>query len=158
MQVYSSIDPNSPAGERILKLIRWMLNGFIILGVIFLIVAIVTLVLGVKNRGDYTQTQGTITGFSSGGYPVVEYSVNGEKYTFVSNSTSSTLRQGQSYKMMYKTANPAEGRSAGGYYVLPIVFGGLALGFIGIPLLIRLLMKKFDGEPTETEENPPMKL
>ena len=141
MAYYKSVDPNSRAG-------KWMLRGFIIFGVIALAVALISLAVLMKNRGDYEKIDGTILGFDSSGHPVVEYEVDGEAYSFVSNTSSSTYRKGDSLSVLYKTADPADGKSAGGYYVLPIVLGGLGVGFTGIPLLIRAFTKK----PKEEEE------
>ena len=134
MRMYYNVDPNGKGG-------KWLLNGFIIFGVIALIGAALSLAVLLKNRGDYEKIDGTILGFDSSGHPVVEYEVDGETYSFVSNTSSSTYRKGDSLSVLYKTADPADGKSAGCYYVLPIVLGGLGLGFSGVPLLIKAFTK-----------------
>jgi hypothetical protein len=158
MQVYSSIDPNSPAGERFLKLIRWMLNGFIILGVIFLALALVFLGKTLATRGEYAETEGTIVGFNSSGHPTVEYTVDGQTYRFVSNVTSSTLKEGQSYRVQYPISDPANGRARIGSYVLPIVFGALGVGFTVIPWVVKKFTVDLFDKIAEEKEQQPMQL
>ena len=137
MQVYSAVDPNSETGDRLLKLIRWMLKGFIIFGLICLAVALVFLGKTLATRGDYAETTGTIVGFNSSGNPTVEYEVDGQTYRFVSNVTSSSLREGQSYRVQYPINDPASGCSSTGRFVLPIVFGALGLGFTVVPWVVK---------------------
>lgn len=158
MQVYSSIDPNSEAGERFLKLIRWMLRGMIILGVIFLAVALVSLGKTLVTRGDFVETEGTITGFNSSGFPTVEYTVDGQTYRFVSNSTSSSLREGQPYRVQYPLNDPASGRSFTGRYVLPIVFGALGVGFTVIPWVVKKFTVDLLDKLSEEKEEQPVQL
>lgn len=132
---YKSVDPNSRLG-------KGMLRGFIIFGVIALIGALISLVLLTKNRGNYQEIDGTIVGFNSEGNPVVEYTVGGQTHRLLSNVSSSSYHTGQTLPVLYKTDAPEQARAAGGYYVLPIVLGGLGVGFAGIPLLIMAVTKK----------------
>ena len=156
MQIYSAIDPNSKAGERFLKLIRWMLRGFIAFGSICLIVAAVTLAAALNERINSVETEGTITGFNSSGFPTVEYEADGQTYRFVSNVTSSSLREGQSYKVQFPISDPADGRSVTGRYVLPIVFGALGVGFTVIPWVVKkFTVDQLDKLAEEKEEQLP---
>ena len=155
MQVYSSVDPNSPAGERFLKGIRWMLRGFIVFGSICLLVAAVTLAAALNERIGSVETEGTIIGFNAQGHPTVEYEADGQTYRFVSDTTSSTLREGQPYRVQYSPGDPADGRSVAGRYVLPIVFGALGLGFTVIPWMVKkFTVDLFDKIAEEKEEQP----
>ena len=155
MQVYSAVDPNSETGDRLLKLIRWMLKGFIIFGLVCLAVALVFLGKTLATRGDYAETTGTIVGFNSSGNPTVEYTVDSRTYRFVSNVTSSSLREGQPYRVLYPLNDPASGRSFTGRYVLPIVFGALGLGFTVVPWVVKkFTVDLFDKLSEEQEEQP----
>ena len=158
MQVYSSVDPNSETGERVWKLVRWMLNGFILLGVIFLAVALVFLGKTLVTRNDFVETEGTIVGFNSSGHPTVEYTVDGQTYRFVSNTTSSTLREGQSYRVQYPISDPSQGRSYTGSYVIPIVFGALGVGFTVIPLIVKKVFTVVLDRLAEEQEQQPATL
>ena len=158
MQVYSSIDPNSEAGERFLKLIRRMLWGFIIFGLICLAVALIFLGKTLVTRGDFVETEGTITGFNSSGFPTVEYEVDGQTYRFVSNATSSSLREGQPYRVQYPLNDPASGRSVTGSYVIPIVFGALGVGFTVIPWVVKKFTVDLLEKLAEEQEDQPAKL
>ncbi len=158
MEVYSPIDPNSPAGERFLKLIRWMLKGFILFGLVCLAVALVFLGKTLATRGNYAETEGTIVGFNSGGFPTVAYTVDGQTYRFVSNSTSSSLREGQPYKVRYPIAAPSQGRSVIGSYVIPIVFGALGVGFTLIPWIVKKFTVDLIEKRSEEKEEQPAKL
>ena len=158
MQIYSSIDPNSEAGERFLKLIRWMLKGFILLGVVFLALALVFLGKTLATRGNYAETEGTIVGFNSSGHPTVEYTVDGQTYRFVSNVTSASLKEGQPYRVQYPISDPANGRAFMGSYVLPIVFGALGLGFTVIPWVVKKCTVDLLEKLSEEKEEQPAKL
>ena len=158
MQVYSSIDPNSEAGDRFLKLIRRMLWGFIIFGLICLAVALVFLGKALVTRGNYAETEGTIVGFNSSGFPTVEYEVDGQTYRFVSNATSSSLREGQSYRVQYRIADPADARSPVSAYILPIVFGALGVGFTLIPWIVKKFTVDLIEKRSEEKEEQPAKL
>ena len=158
MQVYSAVDPNSEAGERFLKLIRWMLRIFIAFGSICLIVAAVTLAAALNERIGSVETEGTITGFNSSGFPTVEYEADGQTYRFVSNVTSSSLREGQSYKVQYPLSDPANGRAVSGRYVLPIVFGALGVGFTVIPWVVKKFTVYMIEKLAEEKEEQPVQL
>ena len=155
MQVYSAVDPNSETGDRLLKLIRWMLKGFIIFGLICLAVALVFLGKTLATRGNFAETTGTIVGFNSSGNPTVEYEVEGTTYRFVSNATSTSLREGQSYKVQYSPDDPADGRSPMSAFVLPIVFGALGVGFTVIPWAVKkFTVDQLDKFAEEKAEQP----
>ena len=139
---YKSVDPNSRLG-------KWMLNGFIIFGVIALIGALISLAVLVKERGDYETTDGTIVGFDNSGHPVVEYTVDGQTHRLISNVSSSSYYEGKTLPVMYRTSAPEIASVSGGYYVLPIVLGGLGVGFAGIPLLIKAFTKKAKEQEEE---------
>ena len=158
MQVYTAFDPNSEAGERFLKLIRWMLRGFILLGLVFLAVALVFLGKALVTRTDFAETEGTITGFSADGFPTVEYEVEGQTYRFDSNATSSSLREGQSYKVQYRIADPADARSPVSAYILPIVFGALGVGFTVIPWVVKKFTVDLIEKIEEEQEQQPVRL
>ena len=158
MQVYSAVDPNSETGDRLLKLIRWMLKGFIIFGLVCLAVALVFLGKTLATRGDFAETTGTIVGFNSSGNPTVEYEVDGQTYRFVSNVTSSSLKEGQPYKVQYPINDPASGRSSMGRYVLPIVFGALGVGFTVIPWVVKKFTVDLFEKLSEEKEEQPAKL
>lgn len=159
MQVSYTVDPNSDMGRSLKRLIKWMLNGMIVLGVIFLIVAAVTLAAKLSGGRDLIETQGTIIGFTASGAPTVEYAADGETYRFVSNVSSSAYRQGQAFAVQYPASDPAGGRAAAGRFVLPIVFGALGAGFTLIPLLLRwVLGKAFARSEENREENAPVRL
>ena len=155
MEVYSSVDPNNPAGERFLKIIRWMLRGFMAFGAICLIVAAVTLAAALNDRIGSVETEGTIVGFNASGFPTVEYEVEGTTYRFVSNATSSSLKEGQSYKVQYSPDDPADGRSPMSAFVLPIVFGALGVGFTVIPWAVKkFTVDQLDKFAEEKAEQP----
>ena len=139
---YKSVDPNSNLG-------KWMLRIFIIIGVIALIGALISLVMLVKERGDYEKTDGTIVGFNSEGNPVVEYTVDGQTHRMLSNVSSSSYYEGKTLPVLYKTAAPENAKAADGYYVMPIVLGGLGVCFTGIPLLIKAFTKKAKEQEEE---------
>ena len=159
MQVRCNVDPNSDAGRSLLKIVRWMLNGMIALGVIFIAVAAVTLCTTLTRGKDLVETQGTIVGFTASGAPTVEYEVGGETYRFISNVSGSAFRQGQAFAVQYPASDPAGGVAASGRFILPIVFGALGAGFTLIPLLLkRVFGKVFGPSREEAEENPPARL
>ena len=158
MQVYSAIDPNSEAGGRFLTIIRRMLRIFIAFGAICLIVAAVTLAAALNERIGSVETEGTIVGFNSSGYPTVEYEVDGQTYRFVSDVTSSSLREGQSYKVQYSPDDPVDGRSPIGSYVLPIVFGALGVGFTVIPWVVKKFTVDLIEKRSEEQEQQPVRL
>lgn len=158
MQVYSAFDPNSETGERFLNVIRWMLRGFIILGVLFLAVALIFLGKTLVTRGDYADTEGTITGFSASGFPTVEYEVEGKTYRFVSDTTSSSLREGQTYKLQYRIADPADARSPVHAYIIPIVFGALGVGFTVIPWVVKKFTVDLIEKLAEEKAEQPVQL
>ena len=158
MQVYSAFDPNSETGERVLNAIRWMLRGFIILGLVFLAVALVFLGKTLATRGDFAETEGTITGFNSSGFPTVEYEVDGKTYRFVSDTTSSSLREGQSCKVQYRVADPADARSPMRAYIVPIVFGALGVGFTVIPWVVKKFTVDLIEKLAEEQEEQPVQL
>ena len=158
MQVYSAVDPNSETGERILKIIRWMLRGFMAFGAICLSVAAVTLAAALNDRIGSVETEGTIVGFNASGFPTVEYEVDGTTYRFVSNVTSSSMREGQSYRVRYPQDDPADGHSVAGSYVLPIVFGALGVGFTVIPWVVKKFTVDLIDKVAEEKEEQPVQL
>ena len=158
MQVYSAVDPNSETGERFLKGIRRMLKGFIILGLVFLAVALVFLGKALVTRTSFAETEGTIVGFSSSGFPTVEYEAEGQTYRFVSNATSSSLREGQSYRVQYRIADPADARSPVTAYLIPIIFGALGLGFTVIPWIVKKFTVDLIEKLSEEQEQQPVQL
>lgn len=137
LQEADHVDPDSETDDRLLKGLRRMLKGFIIFGLICLAVALVFLGRALATRGDFAETEGTIVGFNSSGHPTVEYEVEEKTYRFVSNTTSSSLREGQPYKVQYPINDPASGRSSTGRFILPIVFGALGVGFTVIPWVVK---------------------
>lgn len=142
MAEYYNIDPNSDAGKSLMKIIKWMLNGMIALGVIFIVVAAVTLFTALSRGKDLVETQGTIVGFTASGAPTVEYEVDGETYRFVSNVSSTAFRQGQAFNVQYPASDPASGHAASGRFVAPIVFGALGAAFTLLPLLLKWIFGK----------------
>lgn len=142
MAEYYNIDPNSDAGKSLMKIIKWMLNGMIALGIIFIVVAAVTLFTALSRGKDLVETQGTIVGFTASGAPTVEYEVDGETYRFVSNVSSTAFRQGQAFNVQYPASDPAGGRAASGRFVVPIVFGALGAAFTLLPLLLKWIFGK----------------
>ena len=151
-------DRSNEEDDLFLVIIRWMLRGFIILGVICLAVALIFLGKMIATRGDYVKTEGTIVEINASGYPTVEYAVNGQTYRFVSNATSSSLREGQSYKVQYPLVDPSAGRSVTGSYVLPIVFGALGVGFTVIPWVVKKFTVDLIEKLAEEKEEQPAKL
>ena len=80
MQVNSTIDPNSEAGDRFLNVIRRMLKGFIIFGLICLAVALVFLGKTLVTRGDFAEyILPIVFGALGVGFTVVPWVV--KKYT-----------------------------------------------------------------------------
>lgn len=159
MQVNYTVDPNSDAGKSLLKIIKWMLNGMIVFGILCLAAAIVTLVLTLTGGRNLVETQGAIVGFTASGAPTVEYEVDGETYRFVSNISSSAYRQGQAFTVQYPASDPADGRAASGRFVAPIVFGAIGAGFTLIPLLLKWVFgKAFAPSVENREENAPVRL
>jgi len=75
--------------------------------------------------------------------PTVEYEVGGKKYTFISNTTSSSynFKRGHELDVLYDPRNPADARLAGSVLsLIAMIFGGigalaLIIGFFLPPLI-----------------------
>ena len=158
MQISSDAALSSETGERVLAIVRRILRIFIILGLVFLAVALVFLGRAIVSRGDYAATEGTIVGFGASGFPTVEYTVDGQTYRFVSNATSSSLREGQSYRVQYRIADPADARSPVTAYLIPIIFGALGLGFTVIPWIVKKFTVDLIEKIEEEQEQQPVRL
>lgn len=120
-------------------LLRWLPPLFLVLGVVFLVVAVVTFVLTLRFVAGAERVTGTVTDVSretdSEGevlfYPVVRFTTaEGRTLEFRSSTGSSSPPQpGDRVEVLYDPDDPQDARLSGFFdvWLLPIVFG-----FIGV--------------------------
>ncbi len=134
-----------------------MLNTFIMLfPIIPIILLVVTICLGVNAHNklsNFSECPGTIVDFyentselrvgtdaTKAISPIVVYNVNGREYKFTGNYCSTSMKVGDTVKVMYDSNNYENATLKTGLYVAPIITGGLAL-FFGIACIILFVLK-----------------
>lgn len=158
-----SVDPNDGQPSRP-RWGRWVLYGFLGLGVFFLLVSAARLISSIGVRKALVETQSTIVGFDERDFPILEFSVDGQTYRVHSDYMSSDMQMGQHIRLLYDPADPSAAQTGKGAFVDAIVFAVFGFVFGGIPLLILRSMKKadqrredekaqalYEGKPVETE-------
>ncbi len=111
-----TIPLNSKAGKLFMK--------------IFLTVGLVSLAAGLffysvqkdKAKKLDSQVTGTVVDFSRGGFPVLEYTVDGNTYRFTAYQMGNGPRSiGDTETVRYSSETPAQGRTAGINFLLPVL-------------------------------------
>jgi hypothetical protein len=117
------------------SLLRWLPRFFLVLGVVFLVVAVVTLVLTLRFVAGAEHATGTVIDLSretdSEGevvfYPIVSFTTaKGRTLEFRSSTSSSFPPQpGDRVEVLYDPDDPQDARLSGFFdvWLLPIVFG-----------------------------------
>lgn len=139
--------------ERIRKMINPIITLLPIVPIILLIVTIVLCVNANKKLSTYGECQGTIVELVKTRdrirsanrsndviSPVVVYQVNGRQYQFTGNYYSTSMKVGDSVKVMYDLSNHSKATLKTGLYVGPAITGGLAL-FFGIACTFLVILK-----------------
>ncbi len=97
---------------------------------IFLTVGLVSLAAGLifyfvqKDKAQKLdgQVTGTVVDFSSNGFPVLEYTVDGNTYRFTAYKMGNGPRSiGDTKTVLYSSETPAQGRTDGINFVLPVI-------------------------------------
>lgn len=127
---------------------------FIILIVVSVILVLTTVALvglAFNRFKNYAECEGTITGFHESSAetavseyenvaisPIVEYEVNGKKYTFIGKYFSTSMKVGDKVKVAYNPSNVSEATIEKG-----LLFAPLVTGAISIVLLIGVIIYYF---------------
>lgn len=116
----------------------------ILCGAVVLIVITAILALaGMKKVSDYQLCMGTIIRFyentsemrldsyeTTAVSPVVEYFVNGQRYEFVANFYSTSMRTGDKVEVLYRADDHTDATLKKGVVFAPIITGSLAIVFV----------------------------
>lgn len=107
-----------------------------IIGLIFIISGVATLLPSIEKNDTYTETMGTIIGAYDCGSngdtgPIIEYMVDGNTYIIESSICGSALAVGIEIRVLYDPDNPQEG--VGGSFVELWMAPILCL-LVGIPM------------------------
>lgn len=134
-------------------------------GVIFKLLAVVTAILiissvavtlnSVKKLRGRVETQGVIVGIEENTaevilsegtnksvFPVIEYEVNGKAYRFNGSYYSTSMKIGDSVRVLYSAENPEEVSIKTGLYVVPIILWALSIAFLLANLIYYILKMK----------------
>ncbi|MBQ4159008.1 MAG: DUF3592 domain-containing protein [Clostridia bacterium] len=72
--------------------------------------------------------------------PVVSYSADGKAYEFIGRFYATSMKEGDTVKVLYSKENHAEATIKTGGFIAPIITGGLTVAFM-IPVIIYIVMK-----------------
>lgn len=102
-----------------------------------------------QNSDEYREVEGVVTdfrevesydsdtgGYSIAYYPMIEYEVNGTRYTYTEKvGTSSRRRLGKRYTMLYSIHDPSDAVKKGDKVPLVMIGASVAFFLIGLVLL-----------------------
>ena len=120
----------------------------LVIGLALLVISLITIVTLYANRSKYTETEGTIVGFSDGDRPVVEYRVGGESYLITLSSSRDKDRKGDVMTVLYRGDAPEKGKAERVYYSVPIAFAFIG----GILAIVSLVIGRVRKKQAEREE------
>ncbi len=138
-----SVDPASKLGKGILTI-------FLVVGIVFLAVAVIFAVTKINKLNRYVATEAEIKHLDWDNFPTVAYEANGTIYTKRLNTASSNYRIGERIRIAYDPEAPDQVTTAGFTgYLLSVIFGliGIVFILIGGICLAKLRPKK---KPKET--------
>lgn len=136
------------ANDKILKLV---LTVFSILGVAFIVIAVLAFISAKNKQETYVETTAVITDFDRDDYPYVAYTVYGKEYETRLSYSSSTMRLGQEMKIAYDPENPYDVMATGfGAYLISIVFGFIGIIFVIISGSIIVVGKRKKKQEEDT--------
>ena len=138
---------NSKAGKLIMKI-------FLTVGLISLAAGLIILfVRKDKARKLDSRTIGTVVDFGSNGFPVLEYTVDGNTYRFTAYDMGNGPRSiGDTETVLYPSETPEQGRTSGISFILPallLVQGGFVTFFW---LIVTLTNRIIPGRKDPEEE------
>ncbi|MGN0689746.1 MAG: DUF3592 domain-containing protein [Oscillospiraceae bacterium] len=123
----------------------------VLLGIIFIIVAVTVTTVGKKSTENYLPVEATIKEIidsynsSNDSYdkrPYVEYEVDGQTYSAVLNYYTSSMYKGQKIEILYDPENPLQTSSEDTFKIISFVFGligGIFLVAGLIPMIIGII-------------------
>jgi len=143
---------------------RWIAFGVITFGALFLGIGLILTGISVSFLTDAERAQGTVVALEwrndhvgtshqrrvkdkPAAYPVVEFtSADGTPRKF-RNSTGSnppSYEVGERVEVLYHADSPEDARINGfaSLWLLPLVFGGLGLGMVGVTTIVVLMVRK----------------
>lgn len=125
---------------------------FIIIPILFLIITVMLIIKLLKQKREFREQDGVIIDFYENNNelrlkdyehkktsPIISYEVNGNKFEFVGNYYSTTMKKGDKIKIVYNTKNPKQAKVKNG-----LIFAIIILSIFTISSFIALLLiKKF---------------
>lgn len=142
---------------------KWVPYIFIVIGAFLLFLAFGGMIGYFNGKKTLVETKSTIVGFNADGYPILEYTADGQTYRILSNLQASDMQLGRIIDVRYDPSDPANAHLRSSDYATPIVVGVFGVVIAGIPLLVLRKRKKEDqqredaaamaqygGEPTKS--------
>lgn len=134
----------------------------VVFSCISLICLILTVILFINSNNIMDNSEeciGTIVDFKvthSGSddsiHPIVSYEVNDQKYKFVSNYYSSSMKVGGSVEVLYNRNDYSDATIKSGVYFAPILMGIFA-GVFFIPAIIMFIIRIISKKKTVDNKN-----
>lgn len=137
--------------EGVDRMLNTIFSILFIAAVILVVVTVFLLHNANRKKSEFLKCTGTITGFHENTSemrlsdyetkaisPIVEYMVDGQRYEFVANFYSTSMKVGDKYDVLYDPADHSAATLQKGTVFAPVITGG-----IGVVLLIISLVYFF---------------
>lgn len=125
------------------KTLKLVFLVFSLIGLVFLILGVSFGIYQARDTAGMVAVEGRIVDFAHNGHPVVEYTLQGQRCSFLANSRSSSMRLGDAFHLKADPDDPAR-HAEGTLTILAASFageGGLFL-LIGVILQVIALRRK----------------